>query len=234
MKIVLTNDDGFEAPGLAALYEALAGRDELWVAAPALPQSGVGHSVTTRTPIAVCSTSPNRYCVSGTPADCVRLALKTLCPDADWVVAGINAGANLGSDVYQSGTVAAAREAALLGCRAIAVSQYIARSAAVDWSVTRRHAGRILRLLFEQELGAGQFWNVNLPHPLAADDRLAWKFCPLDLNPHQYRYREDAAGYRYEGTIHERPRDPGKDVAVCFGGEVSVTRLGLDCGACGR
>ena len=231
MKIVLTNDDGIDEPGLAALYDALKGCGELRVVAPCRPQSGTGHSVTTRSPLAVREVSPDWFSVDGTPADCTRIALKSLFPDADWIVAGINPGANLGSDVYQSGTVAAAREAAILGCRAMAVSQYIARDHTVDWAVTGRHAGEILQMLLARYLVPGRFWNVNLPHPLPESGLVPWADCGIDPLPHKFDFRREASLYVYEGTIHDRPQTPGKDVAVCFGGRVSISLLGIDCGA---
>ncbi len=137
MKIVVTNDDGYDQPGLAALVESVKALGEVWVVAPATPQSNVGHRVTMRKPIRVDCSDSHTFVVHATPADCTRLAVKQLVPDVDWVIAGINPGANLGSDVYQSGTVAAAREAAILGVRAMAVSQYIARDWTVDWPAAR-------------------------------------------------------------------------------------------------
>jgi 5'-nucleotidase len=227
MKIILTNDDGIDAPGLAALSRSLTGMGEIFIAAPLAPQSGVGHRVTTHDPIQVKQLGQNRFGIDGTPADCARIALKCLAPGAQWLISGINPGANLGSDVYNSGTVAAAREAAILGCRAIAISQYIARNHEIDWEATSRQAGSVLSMLLRKDPGEGFFWNANLPHPIGPDDSLENELCPLDTNPHQYTYRIDGNAYLYEGTIHERPRDPGKDVAVCFGGKVSVTRIGL-------
>jgi 5'-nucleotidase len=226
MKIVLTNDDGISAPGLEATLLCLQGLGEdVTVVAPTEARSGVGHQVTTRLPIVVNPVGEKRYSVHGTPADCSRLALKEIVPDADWVIAGINSGANLGSDVYNSGTVAAAREAAILGCRAIAVSQYVARDHRIDWQVTGHHAGPVVRLLLNQVLDSGFFWNVNLPHPLKVDTKLKYQFCELDTHPHKYNYRREENTYIYEGTIHERPRDSGKDVDVCFQGKVSITRV---------
>jgi len=225
MKIILTNDDGIEAPGLLALYEALAADYRLVVVAPENPCSGFGHQVTTHTAIAVRRIDSNRFGVKGTPADCSRLALKVLAPGADWLIAGINAGANLGSDVYNSGTVAAAREAAILGCPAIAISQYVARGHALDWKVTGRQAGTILDMLLKRPPRKATFWNVNLPHPLQMELKPGYKFCRLDTGPHRYVFRREGETFRYEGTIHERPRQPGRDVDVCFGGEVSITLL---------
>jgi 5'-nucleotidase len=227
MKIVLTNDDGIEAPGLEAALLALQPVGDVTVVAPAEARSGVGHQITTKSPIVVNQIGDRRYSVQGTPADCARIALKELVSDADWVVAGINRGANLGSDVYNSGTVAAAREAAILGGRAIAISQYVSRNAAIDWEITGHHAENVLRYLLGQPFERGSFWNVNLPHPLNKAMKLKYQVCSLDTHPHRYTYRRENNAYLYEGTIHERPRDPGKDVAVCFGGQVSITRMTL-------
>ena len=133
MLLILTNDDGIEAPGLAALTASVAAMGQPLVVAPAEPQSGIGHRVTVRSALTLYQENSDRYRVEGTPADCARVALKLVAPNADWLIAGINPGANLGSDIYNSGTVAAAREAAILGYRAIAVSQYIAPDVTVDW-----------------------------------------------------------------------------------------------------
>jgi len=228
LKIVLTNDDGFGAPGLEALAGCFDRDVDLWVVAPSESLSGVGHRVTTRDAIEATSDGFQRVRLSGTPADCVRIALKRLCPDVDWVIAGINPGANLGSDVYQSGTVAAAREADILGRRAIAISQYISRSGHLDWASTGRHTRNVLNYLLAKELDNGFFWNVNLPHPLTPEDRPEYVHCPLDKLPHAYDYRKEGDAYVYDGIIHERPREPGRDVDVCFGGNVAITRCGID------
>jgi len=225
MKIVLTNDDGIEAPGLESAFLYLKALGDVTVVAPAEARSGVGHQITTKSPIVVSRVGDRRYSVQGTPADCARIALKEIVPDAEWVVSGINRGANLGSDVYNSGTVAAAREAAILGGRAIAVSQYVARNETIDWEITGYHAGNVLRHLLRRALDSGCFWNVNLPHPLRKESKLKYQVCSLDTHPHKYSYRKENNAYIYEGTIHERPRDHGKDVAVCFGGKVSITRM---------
>lgn len=227
VKIVVTNDDGYDQPGLSALVAAVSPLGDVVVVAPAAPQSNVGHRVTMREPIRVDRHDATTYVVHGTPADCTRLAVKRLVPDADWIVAGINPGANLGSDVYQSGTVAAAREAAILGVRAAAVSQYIAADWAPDWPAARIHTARCLAGLFVEPLTAGQFWNVNLPSPITVDATLSQRICVLDRNPHRYRFRRQDDYYRYEGVIHDRPRAADSDVDVCFRGMIAVTRLEL-------
>ncbi|BBO84313.1 5'-nucleotidase SurE [Desulfosarcina ovata subsp. sediminis] len=225
MKIVITNDDGYDQPGLAALVQALTPLGEITVVAPAAPQSNVGHRVTMRDPIRVEQPNSRMYVVHATPADCTRLALKAFVPDANWVVAGINPGANLGSDVYQSGTVAAAREASILGVRAVAISQYIAPQWTIPWPAVQRLAAHLLPIILTQPLAIGQFWNINLPSPLDTKIMPIHRFCSLDKHPHHYRYSEENGTYHYHGIIHDRPRSTGSDVDVCFGGMISVTRL---------
>lgn len=225
MKIVATNDDGYDQPGLAALIEATQPLGEVTVVAPATPQSNVGHRVTMREPIRVDRPDRQTHVVHATPADCSRLAIKQLVPDVDWIIAGINRGANLGSDIYQSGTVAAAREAAILGIRAVAISQYIARDWRVDWPAVQAQAARCLSAILKKPLESGQFWNINLPSPITGDTALEYRLCPPDTNPHHYRYTETKGEFRYEGIIHDRPRARGSDVDVCFGGAISVSRL---------
>jgi 5'-nucleotidase len=232
LKIALTNDDGIDAPGLEALVQCVRRIGDVVVVAPQHAQSGIAHRVTTHDPIRINQLEPNRHSVDGTPADCARIALKVFVPDADWLISGINAGANLGSDVYNSGTVAAAREAAILGYRAIAVSQYIAKDQKVNWTVTGDHACPVLHMLMSRGLAPGHFWNVNLPHPIRKNSELAYEFCELDTHPHNYAYHQNGDELTYTGTIHERPRDAGKDVAVCFDEKrIAITRLAVGTGA---
>lgn len=228
MKIVLTNDDGIDAPGLRMLQSCVRDLGKIIIAAPRDPQSGMAHKVTVHSPIRVDKIEKDRFSIHGTPADCSRLALKEIAPDADWLIAGINPGANLGSDVYNSGTVAAAREAAILGCRSIAVSQYVSRDNPIDWNATGFHSGTILRMLMGRQLSEGHFWNVNLPHPITEDTDLDYRYCGLDTHPHQYDYHLNGTEYTYDGSIHDRPRGPGTDVSVCFDeSRVSITRIAL-------
>jgi 5'-nucleotidase len=228
LKIVLTNDDGIDAPGIHTLSSCLETFSEITIVAPAEEQSGVGHRTTSRQPILVTALDKMRYRVNGTPADCARIALKHIVSDADWLISGINPGANLGSDVYKSGTVAAAREAAILGYRAIAISQYIGKDHQIDWDFTFHQSKNILKKLLNTPLARGYFWNVNLPCPRGSDRNLEYKLCNLDTNPYHFSYRINENTYFYEGDIHDRPRSPGKDVAVCFDGLISVTRIALD------
>ena len=124
-RILLTNDDGWDAPGIAALEAVLSEFGEVVVVAPANPQSGISHQMTFEVPMALTQHSANHWHLSGTPADCARVGLSQLGLEFDWVFSGINNGGNLGIDFFISGTVAAAREATFFGARAIAISQHV-------------------------------------------------------------------------------------------------------------
>jgi 5'-nucleotidase len=226
MKILLTNDDGIDAPGLAAL--ALAARSlggEAVVVAPAEPHSGCGHRVTTGRPLAVSEAGPGRFRLFGTPADCVRLALAELAPDTSLVLSGINAGGNLGADIHHSGTVAAAREAALHGRVAVAASQYHRRGSEIDWSRAAVWLERVLADLGERPETAGEFWNVNLPDLAPDAPPPPVVECAVDPSPFALEYRLADGEWNYQASYHERPRVSGGDVATCFGGAIAVSRL---------
>jgi len=123
MKLLLTNDDGIDAAGLALLADVCERHGEVLVVAPKDEQSGVGHRVHTREHLRLDVRAPKRFALAGTPADCIRVAMRGLSVTPDWVISGLNHGGNLGVDIHMSGTVAGAREAAILGARAIAISQ---------------------------------------------------------------------------------------------------------------
>ena len=125
MNILLTNDDGWGAPGLRALESVAGAFGNVWTIAPRDHMSGISHQMTFEVPMTLDEKSNQSFALSGTPADCVRVGLAQLDISFDWVLSGINKGANLGSDIFVSGTVAAAREASLFGCRAIAISQHL-------------------------------------------------------------------------------------------------------------
>lgn len=228
MRLLLTNDDGFDADGLHALLAAVRDLGEPVVVAPAGPQSGLSHAVTTAGPVRVERHGEGRFAVHGTPADCVRVGLHRLCPDAAVVLAGINHGGNLGADVYYSGTVAAAREAALHGRPGVALSHYRRRGMAFDWPRAAGWAAGALADLLARPSAPGWFYNVNFPHLRPDDPDPAVVVCPLDPHPLPLSYRHhDDGGMHYDGDYHARARVPGCDVDVCFGGRIAVTRLRL-------
>lgn len=227
MKFLLTNDDGIDAPGLAALENAVVGFGDFAVVAPAHAHSGCSHRVTASESLIVDLKGDGRASVTGTPADCVRVALHRLYPGFDWVLAGINAGGNLGADVYMSGTVAAVREAVLHGKPGIAFSSYKRRELDYDWIRASDWVKKLLPQLLAQDWRPGVFWNVNFPHPPADAPEPAVIWCKLDPHPLPLSYREHKGGLLYDGNYQARDRKPGCDVDVCFNGKIAVTRISL-------
>lgn len=223
MRFLLTNDDGIDAPGLAALERAAAQLGETAVVAPVREFSNCSHQVTTKRPIAVRQAGPNRWAVDGYPADCSRVALRGLELSVDWVLAGINAGGNIGADVFVSGTVAAVREAVLLGRPGIALSHYKRRELPFDWEAASAWVLPILRDLTRRGVEPGTFWNINLPHLPPGSPAPEVVFCPLDPSPLPVLFRLEGEDHHYSGDYHARPRKPGCDVEACFSGKVSVS-----------
>jgi 5'-nucleotidase len=148
-KILVSNDDGIHAPGLSRLAAALEAVGEVYVVAPDRERSAVGHALTLHRPLRVERLGPRRFSVNGTPTDCVNLGILGMLPvRPDVVVAGVNAGSNLGDDVTYSGTVSAAMEGCLLGVPALAVSLAGAGEAA-DYGPAARAAAELVRRLLE-------------------------------------------------------------------------------------
>ena len=255
MIVLLTNDDGIDAPGLGALEAACRGLAcRVVIVAPKDPHSGCGHRVTTDRPLVLEQVGADRFHVDGTPADCVRLALATILraagdvpattsttsttstaspgdaggrPLVDWVLSGINAGGNLGVDIHHSGTVAAAREAALHGVRALAASHYHRREEPIDWRRAAAWMEAVLADVLPMPLADGEFWNVNFPHPLGLSGTAARPplvECRIDPSPLPLGYSSEPEGWLYRSRYHERIRVEGGDVAACFGGAVSLSR----------
>ena len=225
MNFLLTNDDGIDAPGLAALARALEGLGPLATVAPDQHLSGCSHQATTHRELALTSFGDDRHALDGTPVDCTRVGLLHVAPDATWVISGINAGGNLGADVYLSGTVAAAREAALLGRSGIAVSQYVRRGLALDWEMAARWTRSVVETLLARYPQSGALWNVNLPHLEPGSPAPDVVFCQLDPHPLPVQFITTENRFRYFGVYQDRQRMPGHDVAVCFGGAIAVTGL---------
>jgi 5'-nucleotidase len=225
LRILVTNDDGWDAPGLAALKTIAAELGEVHVLAPREPHSYAGHRVTTDATLFLEETAPGEFTLTGTPADCVRVGLTSLFEGIDVVLAGINRGGNLGADLFISGTVAAAREAALLGRPAIAISQFLKRGLAHDWNQSRELARPVIASLLREGCPSKGYWNVNLPH--VADGTPATVLCDPDNEPLDVRFERVGGEVRYAGSYPARPRTPGRDVEHCFGGSITVSRLQL-------
>jgi 5'-nucleotidase len=248
--ILLTNDDGIDAPGLRALQEAVH-PEPCVVVAPMHPMSECSHCVTTKEPLRVERRDDGgipRFAVDGTPADCVRVALLHLLPDLGVpledlrVYSGINAGGNLGADIYISGTVAAVREAAFFGVPGVAFSQYRrAEPNAFHWQRATRLAQRVIAFLGAQELKEGEFWNVNFPwpapHPSTPEDRASHDpaapepkivICDRSRRPLPVKYEAIEGALHYvAGRYHTREYEPDTDIATCFNGQISATRIGI-------
>ena len=228
MKLLLSNDDGIDAPGLAALLAAARDFGEPVVVAPAGPQSGVSHMITWEKGVRLEPRGTDRFAVHGTPADSARLGLLRVAPDTKWLLSGINHGGNLGADVYYSGTVAAVRESVLHGWPGIAFSHYLSDDTALDWPRATRWVARVLADLLPRPIEPGLFYNVNLPHLAADAPEPDIVFCQLDPHPLPLSYRHGENGHHfYDGDYQARARNPGTDVDTCFTGSIAVTALRL-------
>lgn len=181
MRILLSNDDGILAPGLAALREELAKLGAVQVVAPESPQSAAAHGITVGGPVTVRAVHVQDeffgYAVGGRPADCVKVALMELLPEKpDLVVSGINDGANVGNNVLYSGTVAAAAEGALMGLPAIAVS--VRQGVEMNFHRAARIVLPIVRQLLTGGIAGGELININVPD-LTLGDPLGVKVVPM-------------------------------------------------------
>jgi 5'-nucleotidase len=226
MRFLITNDDGIHAPGIAALAEAASRIGDTIVVAPDEHLSGCSHQATTHRPLRLTKLQENWHMLDGSPADCTRVGLTQSPEKIDFVLSGVNEGGNLGADVYLSGTVAAAREAVLLGVPAIAFSQY-RRRGDIDWRQASRWTERVLARLIGKPNEPGVFWNVNFPHLTPDSLEPPLVFCGLDPHPLPVRYELLFGELHYRGSYHERLRLPGHDVQVCFDGGIAVTKLAL-------
>jgi len=222
MKFLLTNDDGINAPGIQALADAARQLGDVIVVAPNGQLTGCSHRVTSHDVLRVTERPLRHFAVDGTPADCVRLGLLHFANDADWVLSGINDGANLGVDLLMSGTLAATREAALFDRPAVGFSHYRTSHQEIDWEAATDAAHKVLRDLLAKELPPRAFWNVNFPAGLAEGTPDVC-YCEVDQNPLPVEYRVDGAVYHYCGSYPKRKRSPAADVDVCFSGSISIS-----------
>ncbi len=234
-RVLISNDDGINAPGLKVLEEALKPMvKELWVVAPETEQSATSHSLTLRRPLRIRHVSEKRYAVDGTPTDAVLLGVTKLMTGTrpDLVISGINRGGNLGEDVTYSGTVAAAMEGALLGIPSIALSQYFGDREKVKWSTAKKWTPKVLNKLISMGWPSTIFINVNFPDVTAA------KVKGIEV-VRQGRRKiggglsrgVDPRGDEYFWIGPQRDEQKflmGTDLAAVNEGAVSVTPLSLD------
>ena len=238
MRILLTNDDGINAPGLTVL-ERIARQfsDDVWVCAPAEEQSGAGHSLTLTRPVRLRRHAERRFSVSGTPTDSVTMALRKVLPaPPDLILSGVNRGANLGDDVTYSGTVAAAMEGTLAGIRSIALSQVYSKEGVgndVSFSAAEEWGAKAIAPLLDQPFAPRTLININFP-PLIAGDVKGIKAVRQGF--HDYARGSlieavDPRGFPYFWFgLHGIEHTPGHDtdLEAIADGYVSVTPLQLD------
>ncbi|MGV8988361.1 MAG: 5'/3'-nucleotidase SurE [Cypionkella sp.] len=246
MRILITNDDGINAPGLAVLERiaaTVAGPDgEVWVVAPAFEQSGVAHCISYTHPTMIAELGPRRFAAEGSPADCVLAGLFHVMKDAkpDLVLSGVNRGNNAGENVLYSGTIGGAMEAALHGVKAIALSQFMGpqnAKLADPYEAAVAHGADLVRNLLDNGLWDTEdyclFYNVNFPALPAAEvkgTKVARqgfrRYTSFSLEPHA-----SPTGRQFlwiKGGEQGRATLPGADVTVNVEGYISVTPLRAD------
>jgi len=235
MKILLTNDDGIYAQGLWALYRELSGRHEVTVIAPDRERSAIGYGITLNAPLRLDKINVNGefsgYAVSGTPVDCIKLGvLEILKTRPDLVIAGINPGANVGININYSGTVSAAREAALYGIPAIAVS--VQGRADDNYDETARFVAFLAGNVIERGLPFGTILNVNIPEvPFKQIAGIRISRQGVDLFPEQIEKRIDPRQrvyYWQSGEPDMKFEHPDDDGAALKENYITVTPLKCD------
>ena len=233
LRILLSNDDGITAAGLGVLEEiARSLSDDIWVCAPAIEQSGAGHSLTIHRPLRLRQLGEKRFSVDGTPTDCVLLAVNHVMRDhkPDLVLSGVNHGFNIGEDVTYSGTIAAAMEATLLGIRAVALSQQIGDKPA-NFAAAEHWGPIVMHRLLSIDWPRGILANVNFPQ------RPADSVEGIVVARHGHRKigdelseRVDPRGraYFWIGTTRNGAVDVDSDIAALQSGRISITPLHVD------
>lgn len=244
MKILLTNDDGIDAPGIAALYDALQGLGDIVVIAPASAQSAAGHGITYREPLmteeVVINDRMSGIAVDGRPADCTKLALRALWSERfgedskpDLTISGMNNGANVGINIIYSGTVAAAVESAFLGVPAIAVSLHLGKELGkVRYGRAAQIARQAIDRVVEHKLDRHGVINLNVPRTERDDAPIPpIKVVEMNAAPgiDSYDRRESPYGQVYYWAAGDGMRfthtTPGSDVQALREGNVTVTPL---------
>ena len=239
MRILLTNDDGIDAPGLAALERiAAALSDDVWVVAPEVEQSGASRAITFTAPVRVRRLGDRRVSGSGTPTDCVILAMTDLVegPPPELVLSGVNRGANLGEDISMSGTVAGALQGMVLGIRSIALSQerdYLVDESRTRFETAEAHAPGIISRLLALGWPQGVVMNLNFPDcaPEAAAEVRVTRQGFRDIHGLHAERRTDLRGrdYYWMGfSDRSASLAPGTDLEAVAGGRISVTPIHID------
>jgi 5'-nucleotidase len=237
-RVLVTNDDGIDAPGLEVLERiARTLSNDVWVIAPETQQSGAAHSVSLHKPLRFSKLAERRYAVAGTPTDCVITAVRAIMPEPiDLVLSGINRGPNVADDVTHSGTVAAAMEGSLCNIPSIAFSQgfdFDAKNPTVHWATAQAYAARIIVKLLAEQWDQDTFFNVNFPD-VPPEDVKGIK-CVAQGKHRLYKQliRADHSEAQPSYWVHWEdagadPRRPDVDIHWLAEGYVTVTPICLD------
>ena len=235
MKILVCNDDGIDSPGIYALAESLREIGDVTVIAPQLEQSAVGHAITMQIPLRVTKSYKNGeffgYAVNGTPADCVKIGIRNLMDASpDLVVSGINHGSNTAINIIYSGTVSAAREAAIMDVPSMAVS--VTNHAVTDFKFAAKVSKLLASELYQRKISKGTLLNVNIPDVppdqiagilLTKQGKSKWD----DI----YEQRVDPFGKNYfwlTGKLVEVDKEPDLDQVAIKKNYVSVSPIHFD------
>lgn len=237
MRILLTNDDGIHAPGLQVLEDiARALSDDIWIVAPETDQSGASHSLTLSDPLRSRRIEEKRYAVSGTPTDCVIMALRHLLDTPpDIILSGVNRGQNIADDTTYSGTIAGAMEGVTLGVKSFALSQAYGwhAGATLNWGCARHHGPDLIRRLMAVEVPDDTLFNINFPDCKPEDIRgvQVTRQGRRDQNLLTVDARQDGRGRPYYWLGFKRHlSDPaeGTDLYAIYNGYIAVTPVKLD------
>jgi 5'-nucleotidase len=229
--ILLTNDDGYLAAGLRSLADHLKEFADVKIVAPSSERSGAAQSLTLRQPIVCHRIAEDEWAIDGTPADCVIVGLHKLLPQPpDLVISGINHGANLGENVYYSGTVGAAREAVIHHVPGLAVS-LCSKRVNSDFAPTSRLTLKAAEMILREKLPQQVLLNINVPENWNGGIKLTRQSKKITRTA--LREGEDPRGQPYfwlseQRIDRETEIDAGSDYAAVFAGEASITPLHLD------
>ncbi len=235
MKILLTNDDGYNAPGILALYEVLNAAHEVLLIAPDREKSAVSHGISLNQPMRInkitLDSGKKGYGITGTPADCVKLGLFELCPSPpDLIISGINPGCNTGVDINYSGTVGAAREGALN--RILSMSVSIRKSDQImDLQGMSRFVAGLSEKIFEFELPPGTFLNINAPDiPIDGVQGVRITRQAQDNVSKQFEKRVDPKNrfYYWYGDVNRVMGETDTDVNALSQNYISITPIQCD------
>lgn len=237
-RILITNDDGIRAPGLKILRQIAATiSDDVWVVAPAEEQSGMSRALSLNSPLRARRVAEKRYAVTGTPADCVLMAINDIIEgkEPDLVLSGVNRGQNIAEDVTVSGTVAGAMQGLQMGIPSIAFSQAYGFEgrAAIKWPTAAAFGPVVLKKLLEERWSENVIMNVNFPDRDPEDVHEIEVTVQGARDQHNIRTvrREDLRGHAYYWIGFEgRPSTPavGTDLRAIYEGRISITPLHLD------